>query len=202
MRRPRSAFQQQLPRRLRRHEKRHPEAGVELWAMDEHRVGLQPILRAVWARTGFRPRAQMRIGYKWLYVAGFVHPESGRTSLWLLSDVGTEVFSRLLQAFAEEQGVGPKKHVLLVLDQAGWHTSPKVRPPEGLSLVFLPPYSPELQPAEHLWPAVDEPLANRAFGSLAELERVLEDRCVRLGDVPEFVRGLTRFHWWPRERPK
>lgn len=168
--------------------------------MDEHRVGLQPILRPVWARRGFRPRAQVKTGYQWLYVAGFVHPASGRSSFWLLSAVSAEVFQLLLEAFAEEQGIGPRKHILLVLDRAGWHTANVVRPPEGLTLVWLPPYSPELQPAEHLWGVVDEPLANRAFDSMADLERVVEARCVRVTEQHEEVRSLTQFHWWPRER--
>jgi transposase len=41
--------------------------------------------------------------------------------------------------------------VVLVLDNAGWHSSDKLVAPEGLMLAFLPPYSPELQPAERLW---------------------------------------------------
>jgi hypothetical protein len=53
---------------------------VELWTMDEHRIGLKPILRRVWARRGRRPRAVVRPRYQWMWVIGFVHPESGRTS--------------------------------------------------------------------------------------------------------------------------
>lgn len=170
--------------------------------MDEHRVGLKPILRWVWAKKGRRPRAVVCPGYEWLYVAGFVHPESRRTSFWLLSAVDGPTFDLLLRAFAEEQGVGPRKRILLVTDQAGWHQSAEVRPPDGLTLVPQPPYSPELQPAERLWPLVDEPLANRAFDSLAELERVLADRCVRLGDMTATVCAHTLFHWWPRERKR
>lgn len=86
-----------------------------------------------------------------------------------------------------------------MLDGAGWHGAHEVVPPEGLSLIFLPPYSPELQPSERLWPLVDEPLANRAFASLKEVEAVLEDRCVRLTDMPDVIRAHTLFHWWPRQ---
>lgn len=59
--------------------------------------------------------------------------------------------------------VGQDKRIVLPLDQAGWHTSEKLEVPEGIHLVPLPPYSPELQPAERLWPLVNEPLANQAF---------------------------------------
>jgi hypothetical protein len=195
----RSGFKQALPEQLRAEEAAHPEAEVELWAMDEHRLGLKPILRRVWTPPGESPRAVVRPGYEWLYVAGFVHPESGRSSYWLLSGVDGPVFDLLLAAFAEEQGVGPKKRILLVLDQAGWHGSRDIQPVEGLTLVPLPPYSPELQPSERMWPLVDEPLANRAFATLGEVEAVLEDRCVRLTEMPEMIRAHTLFHWWPRQ---
>ena len=165
--------------------------------MDEHRLGLKPVLRRVWTPPGEAPIAVVDPGYEWLYVAAFVHPESGTSSFWLLSGVNGPVFDLLLKAFAEEQGVGRRKRILLVLDQAGWHGSSEVELFPGLTLIFLPAYSPELQPAERLWPLVDEPLANRAFRTLTELERVLEDRCVRLTQMSAVIRAHTLFHWWP-----
>ncbi len=166
--------------------------------MDEHRVGLKPVIRRVWTAPGEAPIAPVDPGYEWLYVAGFVHPQSGRSSFWLLSRVEGAVFALLLQAFAEEQGVGPKKRILLVLDQAGWHGSQEIEPIEGLTLLPLPAYSPELQPVERVWPLVDEPLANRPFATLADVEAVLEDRCVRLTEMPEVLHAHTLFHWWPQ----
>src|SRR5690606_6352116 len=157
IRRRRLGFKETLPQRLRAEEEAHPDAEVELWAMDEHRLGLKPVLRRVWTPPGEAPIAVVDPGYEWLYVAAFVHPESGTSSFWLLSGVSGPVFDLLLKAFAEEQGVGRRKRILLVLDQAGWHGSSEVELFPGLTLIFLPAYSPELQPAERLWPLVDEP---------------------------------------------
>ncbi len=42
-------------------------------------------------------------------------------------------------------------HAVLALDQAGWHTSPKLQVPENISLLPLPPYAPELNPVENVW---------------------------------------------------
>ena len=83
----------------------------------------------------------------------------GRTSWLLLPTVDVEVFSLALAAFAEEVGAGPNKHIVLVLDRAGWHSSARLSVPEGIHLVFLPPHSPEVQPSERLWP-----LSGRATG--------------------------------------
>jgi transposase len=175
----------------------HPQAVIELWRSDEHRIGLKAILRRVWAKKGTRVRAVVRPRSQWMYVYGFVHPESGKTSWLLMPTVNTQAFSLALSAFAQEQGVGPNKHLALVMDQAGWHTSRALVIPEGLHLLFLPSHSPELQPAERLWPLSNEPLANRVFRSLDELEQVQADRCRWLQAHPEIIRARTQFHWWP-----
>lgn len=107
----------------------------------------------------------VRPRYQWMYLYGFVEPKSGKTSWLLMPTVNTPVFALALAAFAQEQGAGPNKQILLVLDQAGWHTSCDLVVPEGLHLLFLPSHAPELQPAERLWPLSNEPLANRVFSS-------------------------------------
>src|SRR5262249_51859340 len=56
-----------------------PDAQVEVWAVDEHRIGLKPLLRRVWAPIGHRPVAVVRHRFEWRYLVGFVHPASGRT---------------------------------------------------------------------------------------------------------------------------
>ncbi len=198
IRRHRPPFREELPGKLAIEQKAHPEATVELWAEDEHRLGLRPILRRVWAPKGQRPIAAVRPRYQWLYVVAFVCPESAETSFWLVPSLTGEVFDLLLRAFAQEQGVGRGKRILLVLDQAGWHLSSEVQVPEGLTLLPLPPYSPELQPAEHLWELIDEAVANRTFSSLEELEAVLGERIRVLGERREQIRSTTLFHWWPR----
>ena len=89
----------------------------------------------------------------------------------------------------------PKKKVLLVEDNAGWHRSKKVEEIEGLIVDFLPPYSPELQPAERLWSLVDEPLVNQNFETIDEVEEILVKRCITLNDMQKEIRNLTNYHW-------
>ena len=175
----------------------HPEATVEVWAQDEHRVGLLTVLRRVWARRAQRPLAAAQHRYLWTYVYGFVEPATGRTWWLLLPTVNTAVFSLALAEFAADMGLGPSKQIVLLLDGAGWHRSAKVVVPEGLHLVFQPPYSPELQPSERLWPLCNEALANQAFADLAALEERLAARCRALDQQPGLIRGTTLYHWWP-----
>jgi len=175
----------------------HPEATVELWVTDQHRVGLKPILRRVWARKGSRPTVTVQQRFQWLYVYSFVHPTSGKTEWLLLPTVRADVFTLALAHFAQALGLGPTRRVLLVLDQAGWHTSHELVVPEGIHLLFLLPYSPELQPCERLWPLTNEGVANRSFRSLDDLEEAQAERCVVLQSQSKVIRTLTKFHWWP-----
>jgi transposase len=177
----------------------HPTAQISVWAEDEHRLGLLPVVRRIWAPKGQRPTAAVERHYEWLYVYGFVRPRTGQSWWCLLPTVSTAAFALALATFARDEGIDADHRALLVVDQAGWHSSGALVMPEGMDLVFLPAYSPELQPAERLWTLVDEPLANRAFADLDALETVLVDRCRSLEADPQRLKAHTRFHWWPRE---
>jgi len=98
---------------------------------------------------------------------------------------------------------------VLVLDRAGWHTSVRLRVPEHVRLLFLPPSSPEIPPAEHLWPLANSALINRHFASMEELEEAQFAPCAALQLRPDLIRSTTQFHWrpqrvkkrqWPRPR--
>jgi hypothetical protein len=164
--------------------------------MDEHRVGLQPILRRVWAPRGERPVAVVHPRSKSVYIYAFVHPGSGRTYWLVLPTVSAAAFSTALAAFADAIGVNATERVLLILDGAGYHVATDVVVPEGMVLAYLPPYSPELQPAERLWALTDTVLVNRFFANLDALEDALVDRCVTLIQQPEVIHAHTSFHWW------
>ena len=136
--------------------------------------------------------------YEWLYVTAFVQPTGGETVWYLSTAIDKPSFEALLAAFAPESGAGRERIIVLVLDNAGWHTEPGLAVPDGIRLVFLPPYSPELQPAERLWPLVDEPIVNRHFAALADLDAVLAWRCRVLRQDPALIAAHTNFHWWPK----
>jgi hypothetical protein len=179
-----------------------PQATIDLWATDQHRVGLKPILRRVWVRKGTHPQVTVQHRFQWLYVYSFVQPSSGQSEWLLLPTVTAEVFTLALAHFAQAVGAGPSKRVLLVLDQAGWHTSPQLVVPAGIHLLFLPPYSPELQPCERLWPLSNEGVANQSFQTLDDLQEAQAQRCVVLQNQPEVIRSHTHFHWWPPAHSK
>jgi hypothetical protein len=175
---------------------------VEVWAFDEQRLGLKPILRKVWAPRGRRPTASGHHRYQWLYLYGFlygfVRPATGEV-VWFIADgVNTALFGALLASFAAEVGAGPDKHIILVLDGAGWHVARDLEVSEGVELMFLPPYSPQIQPAERLWPLTNEPIVNQYFETLEELDEVLAERCRILAKHQDQITAHTPFEWWPQ----
>ncbi|HEX9057431.1 MAG TPA: transposase [Ktedonobacterales bacterium] len=140
--------------------------------------------------------------YAWRYLVGFVHPASGRTVFHLASTVSIPLFAVELAEFARNVGASPTKQIVLVLDRAGWHSSAKLRVPDHVHLLFLPPYSPKLQPAEHLWALTNTALTNRHFASIDALEDAQAERCVALQARPDLIRSTTLFHWWPKRIKK
>jgi transposase len=129
-----------------------------------------------------------------------VRPTTGQSWWCLLPTVSTQAMTAALAAFAEDEGIDAAHRAVLVLDGAGWHTSPKLIVPDGIDLVFLPPASPELQPVERVWTLVDEPVANRTFADLDELTDVLVRRCQTMRADRRRIKAHTNFHWWAVER--
>lgn len=168
---------------------------MEVWAEDEARLGLKPIARRVWARCGQRPRAHGRTKYQWLYVYGFVHPASGKSLELILPAANTDWMGRALAEFARVADPEGVKLLVVLVDNAGWHVAKRLEVPPNVVLRRLPPSTPELQPAEPLWPLVREAVANEGFDDLEALQRPLVSRCCWLMDHPEVVRGAVGFYW-------
>jgi transposase len=150
----------------------------------------------VWAPIGERPIALGHHRYEWLYVTAFVAPTTGETFWYLCDGINKPLFEELLATFAREAGAGRSRIIVLALDNAGWHGPQRLNVPDGIRLVYLPSYSPEFQPAECLWPLLDEPVVNCFFDTLTQLDSVIAERCVRIEQ--NIIRARTNFHWWPK----
>jgi len=177
---------------------KYPNRQVEVFAFDEHRVGLQPILRRVWAKKGEPTTVKIDPHFEWIWVYTFVNPQKGETYWLILPTVNIPLFNLALAEFATSQKVGRDKIIILVIDRAGFHAGDEIKIPDGIITVFLPSYSPELQPAEKLWPLSNEGIANRSFKDLDELEEKQIERIQTLLNQKEIITAETLFHWWPR----
>jgi hypothetical protein len=95
---------------------KHPDKVVEVFATDEHRLGLKPLVRRVWAPRGERPRAPGHHRFEWLDVTALAQPSSGEVFWYLANGVSKPFFGKLLALFAQEAGAGRERVIVLVLD--------------------------------------------------------------------------------------
>ena len=130
--------QKKLAEAVAEEAERHPGATIETFATDEHRIGLKPILRRVWAPRGQRPIARGHHRFEWLYVTAFVSPATGESFWYLSTGVDKALFEDTLALFAREAGAGRDRIIILVLDGAGWHTSPSPCPTASVSSICRP----------------------------------------------------------------
>ena len=130
--------------------------------MDEARLGQQGTLTKVWAPRGSRPTIVRQTRYEWVYLYAAVEPAAGESVALLAPNVNTDTFNVFLGMPAAE--VKPDEHVVLIMDQAGWHKSRALALPESVTVPLLPPYSPEPNPVERLWHFPrSHHLSNRAY---------------------------------------
>ena len=160
-------------------------------------MGLQPILKKQW-RFKDQKVQEVHIAYKWRWVYSYVEPKTGETFSYICSHLNKFLFQWSLDEFAREANISEENPVLLVLDGAAAHRAKSLDLPKGLEFHFLPAYSPELQPAERLWPIFDRCIANQCIKTIEELEQKVIEQCKWVKQfAKETIRKLTSYHWLP-----
>jgi hypothetical protein len=160
---------------------------------DEARFGLLGTPRRCWAPSCVRPTVSARLQRQYLYAFSAVSPHDGVMDSLVLPWVSAQTMSLFLAEVAQRHA---EEFVLMVMDRAGWHLAGELQVPANMRLLFLPPYSPELNPAEHLWEALREQcFANHFFSSLGAVERALTAGLQALETNPERTRSITGFDW-------
>ena len=174
-----------------------PHGGtVRTFFMDEARFGQQGTLTNVWAETGSRPTAVKQTRYEWVYLYAAVEPATGASTALLLPTVNTEAFNLFLHTMSSD--LAPREHAVLIMDQAGWHRAKAVRVPDNITILFLPPYSPELNPVENLWHYLkSHHLSNRAYADYDDLLDAGTDAWRAL--TPEVIKSVCRCDYLTHE---
>jgi hypothetical protein len=119
-----------------------------VWFEDEARFGQKGTLTTIWAEKGSRPSAPKQTAYANLHVLTAACPATGRAEGLVSERLNTAVVQTFLDGLSATLPAGT--HVLLVWDGAGYHVAKRLRVPGNLSVLRLPPYSPELNPVERL----------------------------------------------------
>lgn len=168
---------------------------VEVWWQDEARVGQQGTLTRVWAERGSRPPAPRDRRYEWAYLFGAVCPERGVGAGLVLPFANADAMSLHLSEIAKQ--VAPGAHAVVVLDGAGWHRlGGRLRVPDNVSLLPLPPYAPELNPVELIWQVLRQnQLSNRVFASYDAIVDACCSAWTALVATPERITSIASRPW-------
>ena len=167
---------------------------LEIWFQDEARVGQKGTLTRIWARIGSRPRGPRDTRYEWAYIFGAVCPERATGIALVMPYADTEAMTPHLQEISRAVTAGA--HCALVLDGAGWHTTPKLKLPSNITLIRLPSYAPELNPIENLWEYLRK--NNLALRVHDDYDDIVEACCKAwndLLDMPQQLASITRRTW-------
>ena len=170
---------------------------LEIWFLDESRVGQTGRVCRRWFTKGVRPRGRRDLRHESVHLFGAVCPVRDTGVALVLPVADTAAMQLMLDELANT--VTPGAHALVILDRAGWHTSRSLRVPANLTLVFLPPYSPELNAIERVWLYLKERfLSHRLWPTYDDILRACCAAWNALRLEPGRIQSLCSFPWLPQ----
>jgi hypothetical protein len=171
-----------------------PGVEIELWWQDEARVGQKNKITRRWARRGTRPSTPHDQRTKWAYIFGAICPAKGKGAGLVMPYADTRAMNEHLAEISAH--VDPGAHAVILLDQAGWHTTPKLDIPANITLMELPPRAPELNPVENVWQFMrDNWLSNRVFACYDDIVALCCEAWNKLIDRPWSIRTIGMREW-------
>lgn len=164
----------------------------KLCFMDESRFGLKTILRRRITAPGVKPVMQIQDEYENLYVFGAFAPADGSNVIWEMPFLNGTAFHQYLEAFSTDPQAA-EVHNIIIADNAGAHHAQALTAPANISLLFLPAYSPELNPAERVWEYMKERFAGKIFADLDTLSAYITQVVERLSN--DIILSLASPEW-------
>jgi transposase len=123
----------------------------------------------------------LKIGYQNFYLYSAVNSNDGSNFNLILPKVDTNHMNVFLDELSKEYS---SDRIALIMDGAGWHKSKTLKIPDNITIFYLPPYSPELNPVERLWLYIkNNILSNKIYKTLADLEKVLCEFILELENI-------------------
>lgn len=166
---------------------------VRLLFQDEARFGRLVKIRRGWAPAPLRPRVDNGYERQFTYGYGAVSPMEGELD-WMLADkMNTE---RMGEFLAQVSAAPAAEYLVRIVDGASSHVAKALVVPENIVLYRLPPYSPQLNPQEHLWEEIREKeFPNRVFENMAGVRSQLEAGLPRWSQDEARIQGICAWPW-------
>lgn len=154
--------------------------------MDESRFGLLSIQRRCLTARGVKPVVPYQHRFKNFYLFGAYNPVNGDQFTLELPYCNTDCFELYLEQFSAHN---PTEFKILVLDNGAFHKAKRLKIPSNICLLFLPAYSPELNPAEMIWRWIKDRLANKAFKTIEDASDAVAEILKTM--TSEIIKSIT-----------
>lgn len=162
------SFLKTLPKKLKHIVKTaHMFNKINLYFQDESRFGLMTHTGSCIAAKGVHPIVNYQHKFSTTYLWGSYSPLDGDSFVWEINGVNTQIFEAYLQALSKHR---PEELKILVIDNAGFHSTKNISIPENVRLINIPPYSPELNPCEQIWKYIKQRYKNQTFKDMIQLK--------------------------------
>lgn len=152
---------------------------LRLFAQDESRFGLLPVIRRRITLKGVKPIQPIQHIFENYYLYGAVEPSSGDAFFLEMPFLDSHCYQIYLNEFSRWAS---DSFNIMVLDNGSFHKAKGLIIPENVALLFLPPYSPELNPIERLWEHIKDQIAGKLFQNLDSLK----------DEVAEIIKRLSK----------
>lgn len=143
-----------------------------MYFQDESRFGLMTALGRCITAKGVKPVINYQHKFKSTYLWGSYSPIDGDSFVWEINGTDSLIFEQYLKALSLHR---PDEFKILVIDNAGFHSTKNMAIPNNIHLLRIPPYSPELNPCEQIWQYMKNRFQNQVFSSMDKLKEWLND---------------------------
>jgi len=161
---------------------------VNLYFQDESRFGLMTKQKRVLVNKGVKPIGKFQHSYKWLWLWGCFSPITGDSFYWETPLVSNDIFEGFLKDFSKQNSTELK---IIIIDNAGFHACQNISIPKNIILIRIPPYSPELNPAEKIWQWMKSKVAMKFFEDIQALQNKITEMVKQLS--PEVIKSITGY---------
>jgi len=166
---------------------------VNLYFQDESRFGLMTKQKRVLVSKGIKPIGKYQHSYKWLWLWGCFSPINGQSFYWETPIVSNDIFESFLKDFSNQT---PKELKIMIMDNAGFHACQNIYVPKNIKLIRIPPYSPELNPAEKVWQWMKDKVAMKFFKDIETLQEKITQMVHQLN--PKLVKSITGYELYTK----
>ncbi|MFT6207587.1 MAG: transposase [Colwellia sp.] len=165
-----------------------------MWFQDEARFGQQNTTTRLWAEKGSRPRAVRQQQFQNAHIYGAVCPATGQTEAIISPILSMEMMKIHLQQIADATPEG--RHAVVIMDCASWHADKVAEDIEKITIIHLPPYSPELNPVEQVWQWLRQrKLANSCFSGYENIVDRVSDAWNAFREDANRVKSMCTRSW-------